>query len=108
MYPENHNLVNNSFYDPDHDATYKIHDRTMVEDGSWYGGTPIWVQATKSGMVTASFFFVGSEADGLTDIWRTASSEMIKIPMLGQHDSMNVSNAAAVLLYEAVRQRINK
>lgn len=51
---------------------------------------------------------VGSEADGLTDIWRTAASEMIKIPMLGQHDSMNVSNAAAVLLYEAVRQRLNQ
>jgi TrmH family RNA methyltransferase len=69
------------------------------------------LEATKSHF-TADFslgtaIIVGSEADGLTDIWRTAASEMIKIPMLGQHDSMNVSNAAAVLLYEAVRQRLD-
>ena len=51
---------------------------------------------------------VGSESDGLTDIWTTEATEMIKIPMLGQHDSMNVSNAAAVLLYEAVRQRLGQ
>jgi RNA methyltransferase, TrmH family len=70
------------------------------------------LEATKSHFAAnfskGTAIVVGSEADGLTDIWRTASSEMIKIPMLGQHDSMNVSNAAAVLLYEAVRQRINK
>jgi len=34
-----------------------------VEDGSWYGGTPLWVNAEQNGMVAASYFFVGSEAD---------------------------------------------
>jgi len=63
MYPENHNLVNNSFYDPAKKEVYQISNRPLIEDGSWYKGTPIWVQAMKSGMVTASFFFVGSEAD---------------------------------------------
>lgn len=63
MRPENHGLVDNTFYDPEKDAIYKISDREKVEDGSWYGGTPIWVQAAKSGMVSASYFFVGSEAD---------------------------------------------
>lgn len=63
MYPDNHGLLGNSFYSYEKDMTYKIGNREMVEDGSFYGGTPIWVQATKSGMVTASFFFVGSEAD---------------------------------------------
>jgi len=63
MYPENHGLVNNTFYDPTKDAIYRISDREKVENGSWYGGTPLWVQAAKSGMVTASYFFVGSEAD---------------------------------------------
>lgn len=63
MRPENHGLINNTFYDPEKNALYKISDREKVTDGSWYSGTPIWVQAAKSGMVTASYFFVGSEAD---------------------------------------------
>jgi predicted AlkP superfamily pyrophosphatase or phosphodiesterase len=33
-----------------------------VEDGRWYGGTPIWVHAMRAGMTTASYYFVGSEA----------------------------------------------
>ena len=49
---------------------------------------------------------MGSEANGLSTIWEQEADAMIKIPMLGQHDSMNVSNAAAVLLFEAVRQRV--
>lgn len=52
-----------------------------------------------------SAIVVGAEDNGLTDIWKESATEMVIIPMLGQHDSMNVSNAAAVLLYEAVRQR---
>lgn len=63
MYPENHGIVNNSFYDYEKDTIYKIHDRSIIEDGTWYNGTPLWVNASKSGMLTASFFFVGSEAD---------------------------------------------
>ena len=49
---------------------------------------------------------MGSEAEGLTDYWREISTAKIKIPMLGQMDSLNVSVSAAVLCYEAVRQRI--
>jgi predicted AlkP superfamily pyrophosphatase or phosphodiesterase len=62
MYPENHGLVNNSFYDPQKGEEYKISKREAVEDGSWYGGTPLWVNAEQNGMVAASYFFVGSEA----------------------------------------------
>ncbi len=63
MRPENHLLVDNTFYDRKKEKMYRISDRSVVEDGSWYGGSPIWVQASKAGMVTASYFFVGSEAD---------------------------------------------
>ncbi|MEL6944441.1 MAG: ectonucleotide pyrophosphatase/phosphodiesterase, partial [Bacteroidota bacterium] len=63
LYPENHGLIQNTFYDPDRDAIYRISDREKVEDGTWYRGTPLWVQAAKAGMVTASYFFVGSEAN---------------------------------------------
>ena len=63
MYPDHHGLVDNSYFDQKKNTEYSIGNRECVEDGTWYGGTPIWVQAAKSGMVTASFFFVGSEAN---------------------------------------------
>lgn len=48
---------------------------------------------------------VGTEATGLTEIWRKESTSNIIIPMQGEIDSMNVSVAAAILLFEAKRQR---
>ena len=48
---------------------------------------------------------MGTEATGLTDLWRQAASAHIRIPMLGRLDSLNVSVSAAILLFEAVRQR---
>lgn len=48
---------------------------------------------------------VGTEATGLSKEWRTASTQNIIIPMQGEIDSMNVSVAAAILIFEAKRQR---
>ena len=48
---------------------------------------------------------MGTEATGLTNQWREAATAHIRIPMLGRLDSLNVSVSAAILLYEAVRQR---
>lgn len=48
---------------------------------------------------------VGTEADGLSQDWRDASKQNIKIPMQGVIDSMNVSVAAGILIFEAKRQR---
>ncbi len=48
---------------------------------------------------------VGTEATGLTDAWRKAAKQNIMIPMQGEIDSMNVSVAAAILIFEAKRQR---
>lgn len=48
---------------------------------------------------------VGTEATGLTDEWRKAATQNIIIPMQGEIDSMNVSVAAAILIFEAKRQR---
>ncbi|MBP5392905.1 MAG: RNA methyltransferase, partial [Bacteroidaceae bacterium] len=45
------------------------------------------------------------EATGLTDLWRKEADAHIRIPMLGHLDSLNVSVSAAILLFEAVRQR---
>jgi len=49
---------------------------------------------------------VGTEHQGLSDVWR-GKGQNINIPMLGQVDSLNVSVASAVLMYEATRQRLN-
>lgn len=48
---------------------------------------------------------MGTEATGLTPQWRQAADAHIRIPMLGKIDSLNVSVSAAILMYEAVRQR---
>lgn len=56
-------------------------------------------------MKRGTAIIMGTEATGLTDIWRKAADAHIRIPMLGITDSLNVSVSAAILLYEAVRQR---
>ena len=56
-------------------------------------------------MRRATALVMGTESTGLTDIWRQAADAHIRIPMLGRMDSLNVSVSAAILLFEAVRQR---
>lgn len=53
----------------------------------------------------AAAIVVGTEDEGLGDIWLHNATENILIPMQGVIDSMNVSAAAAVLIFEAKRQR---
>ncbi len=48
---------------------------------------------------------LGAEQYGLSDAWMSQADEQVRIPMLGQADSLNVAAAATILLYEAVRQR---
>ncbi len=48
---------------------------------------------------------VGAEQYGLSEVWLEQATIQIKIPMLGQIDSLNVATAATILLYEAARQR---
>ncbi|WP_395049879.1 TrmH family RNA methyltransferase [Flavobacterium sp.] len=54
---------------------------------------------------TPTALVVGTEATGLTEEWRNAATQNIIIPMQGEIDSMNVSVAAAILIFEAKRQR---
>lgn len=63
LYPDNHGIVLNSFYDPATDRYYSIFNREAVEDGSFYGGEPIWVTAEEQGVISGSYFWVGSEAE---------------------------------------------
>lgn len=54
---------------------------------------------------TPTALVVGTEATGLTQEWRDEATQNIIIPMQGEIDSMNVSVAAAILIFEAKRQR---
>ena len=71
----------------------------QLQDSSWYYDCD---------MKKATAIVMGTEATGLTGIWREAADRHIRIPMLGKLDSLNVSVSAAVLLFEAVRQRNSK
>jgi TrmH family RNA methyltransferase len=59
-------------------------------------------------MLRGTAIVMGTESTGLTEVWRQAADAHIRIPMLGQLDSLNVSVSAAILLFEAVRQRNSK
>ena len=59
---------------------------------------------TQLNLKTPTAIIVGAEDEGLTNVWAT-ETDQARIPMLGQNDSLNVSTAAAIFLYEAVRQR---
>jgi alkaline phosphatase D len=63
LYPDHHGIVLNSFYDEKTDRYYNLLNRQAVEDGSFYGGEPIWNTAEKQGIVSGSYFWVGSEAE---------------------------------------------
>lgn len=77
------------------DNSIKIYT-AQLQDSEWYYDTD---------MKGSSAIVMGTEATGLTDVWRKAADAHIKIPMLGRLDSLNVSVSAAILLFEAVRQR---
>ena len=68
----------------------------QLQDSEWYYDTD---------MKRGTAIVIGTESTGLTDIWREAADAHIKIPMLGRLDSLNASVSAAILLFEAVRQR---
>ena len=59
-------------------------------------------------MTRPTAIVMGTESTGLTAIWREAADAHIRIPMLGQLDSLNVSVSAAILMFEAVRQRCRR
>ena len=60
------------------------------------------------GMTGPTAIVLGTEHDGLSAEWLTGADLTVGIPMHGTGDSLNVSTSAAVLLYEAVRQRSSR
>ena len=61
LYPSHHGIVDNYFYDRARQTGFKRKNASQVADSSWYGGTPLWVLAEQQHLVTASYYWVGSE-----------------------------------------------
>lgn len=61
LYPGNHGLVDNHFYDPGKKEVYSMRNRKTVTDSSYYGGVPLWQLARKNGVKSAAYFWIGSE-----------------------------------------------
>ena len=58
-----HGIISNRFFDRKRNESYIIGDKKSMSDGTWYGGEPLWIAAHKQGMMSASYFWVGSDAN---------------------------------------------
>ncbi|KIA89690.1 alkaline phosphatase family protein [Kaistella jeonii] len=63
LYPAHHGLIDNYFYDYKKQKFYAMSSKENAEDGSWYGGIPLWSLAEKEGVLSASMMWVGSASD---------------------------------------------
>jgi len=63
MYPENHGIIANTFTNPSNNHKYSLYDSITVRDASWYKGEAIWETAKRQGVLTASYFWPGSEVE---------------------------------------------
>lgn len=61
LYPKNHGMVDNVFYDPDLGEFFNYRRPGAATDPKWWGGEPAWITAVKQGRTSACYFWVGSE-----------------------------------------------
>lgn len=62
MIPAHHGLIGNNMYDRKMDSFYSLRNKDAVQDGRWYGGIPLWSLAESQDLLTACFYWPGSEA----------------------------------------------
>lgn len=80
--------------------------RELKEAGLWIYAADMDGQSyTATDMTGPAAIILGGEDSGVSRLLREESDYVVSIPMKGKVNSLNVSNAAAVLVYEAVRQR---
>ena len=83
---------------------------SLKKKGVWVAGTALEGSTVHSeaDLTGALAIVIGAEGEGISRLVREKCDFLVKIPMLGQAESLNASVAAGVLLYEAVRQRQKK
>ena len=79
-----------------------MHERNIRVICADAATTRLWYEADYSGPIA---ILIGNEYKGVRRLLKDNSDELVRIPMLGKVQSLNVNVAAAILLYEAVRQR---
>ena len=81
----------------------------LKEKGVWIYGTAAEgsIPMYKADLTGPAAIVIGNEGDGMSQLVRKNCDVMVHIPMKGQITSLNASAAASILLYEAVRQRLN-
>jgi RNA methyltransferase, TrmH family len=91
-----------------------VADATQTELHQWLKANKLTIIAstpdtdmlyTAPDFTAGAAIFVGAEKYGLTDFWLNKADAKVRIPMVGKVNSLNVATSAALLLYEAVRQR---
>ena len=82
--------------------------RELKEKGVWVFGTAAEGSEVmyRADLTGSTAIVIGNEGDGISRLVREACDVMVNIPMSGRISSLNASNAASILLYEAVRQRL--
>ena len=83
--------------------------KDLQKQGVWVFGTAAEGTTTlyNADLKGAAAIVIGSEGDGMSRLVREGCDFLVSIPMKGQISSLNASAAAAILLYEAVRQRLS-
>jgi len=61
MYPENHGIIHNEFHDHFRGEKYKVGDEKSIRNARWYQGEAFWETAERQEIITASYFWPGSE-----------------------------------------------
>ena len=81
----------------------------LKKQGVWVFGTAVkgTTDLYKADLKGAAAIVIGSEGDGMTRLAEENCDFLVRIPMMGCLNSLNASASAAILLYEAVRQRMN-
>lgn len=81
LYPSHHGVVDNIFHDKATGVTFRRADKKMAVDSSWYNGKPLWVLAEEQKMLSAIFYWPGSEIsmNGIKPTYLYNYSEIIPI-----------------------------
>lgn len=81
LYPSHHGVVDNIFYDKARDVVFRRANPKMAVDSSWYGGKPLWVLAEEQKMLSAVFYWPGSEIsmNGIRPTYYYPYNEIIPI-----------------------------
>lgn len=81
LYPSHHGVVDNIFHDKVRNVTFRRADKKMAIDSSWYGGKPLWVLAEEQKILSAIFYWPGSEIsmNGIKPTYLFNYSEIIPL-----------------------------